>query len=284
MTRLGVTLPGVTAPAAHPQSAAAPPGLQACAGTANTPRCCIIYKPEEQRARQQLQSPRGPPCPASRSPQPAGTVAPQPPQPEGTTGTRLPVGLAEPRGTQMSPWRPLGCRGRLVQHVGMSGVSLCPAQWPLASACCHLNPFLPPQPASCHLSLPPATPTRSCHNLPPATQPPSCPPDLPAVTPGCCCLCVTSLQMELGDGSEGVSPRPAPGGTRPSPGCATAPCSGRRMWPQHFLPPWALLATANRFSLSFAESTHLLPPYEYHLQADGEKEGGRGGERLNWGF
>lgn len=203
--------------------------------------------------------------------EPTGTVAPQPRQPGGTIGTRLPVGLAETRGTQMSPWRPLGCGGR--QHVGMSGVSLCPLRWhstptcllPLQPALTSPSCLLPPQPSYCHSNLLLSQPP-SCHPtslLPP--QPPSCHPNLPAVTPACSCLCVTSLQMELGDGSKGVSPCQAR---------ATAPCTGSRMWPQHFLPPRALLATANRFSLSFAESTHLLPPYESHLQADGEKEGG----------
>lgn len=59
-----------------------PPPRRGCRrvrGAANTPRRCIIYKPEEQRVRQQLQSPRGPPCPASRSHRArwhAGTAAP----------------------------------------------------------------------------------------------------------------------------------------------------------------------------------------------------------------
>lgn len=59
---------GVTAPAVRPLKCPPPRrGCRGVRGAANAPCCCIIYKPKEQRARQQLQSPRGPPCPVSRS-------------------------------------------------------------------------------------------------------------------------------------------------------------------------------------------------------------------------
>lgn len=229
MAWLGVTLPGGWHPPLTPR---APPPRHGCRRVRALPArlgAALFINWRSRGLGSSCRALAGHPARRHAATEPTGTVAPQPPQPGGTIGTRLPVGLAEPRGTQMSPWRPLGCGELLVQHVGMSGVSLCPAQSPPACPPCHFNLLLPPQPASCHLSLPTATPTRSCHNLPPATQPPSCHPDLPAVTPACSCLCVTSLQMELADGSKGVSPRqaqPAPGGTWPSPGCSTAPGVG----------------------------------------------------------
>lgn len=158
----------VTAPAARPQSAAATPGLQAGAGTANTPRCCIIYKLEEQRARQQLQSPCGPPCPASRSHRAhwhGGTAAPaarRDDRDKAACGAGRATG--HPDVTLASPWT-LWAAGAARGDVWCVPVSPALAQHP------NLPPATPtcsepPQPASCRLSLPAATPTCSWHDLP----------------------------------------------------------------------------------------------------------------------
>lgn len=160
---------GVTAPAAHPQSAAATPGLQACAGTANTPRCCIIYKLEEQRARQQLQSPRGPPCPASRSHRArwhGGTTAPaarRDDRDKAACGAGRATG--HPDVTLASPWmlRAAGAaRGDVWCVPVSSAVASCQCLLPLQPALTTPARLLPPQPSYCRsnplLSQPP-----SCH-------------------------------------------------------------------------------------------------------------------------
>lgn len=182
---------GVIAPVAHPQSAAAMPGLQACAGTANTPLCCIIYKLEEQRVRQQLQSPCGPPCPASRSHRAhwhGGTTAPaagRDDRDKAACGAGRATG--HPDVTPASPWMWRAAARGDVWCVPVSPALAQHPNLPPAASTCSYLPILPPATSTFLLPLQPAAVTTSLlpPNLPLATstsflspQPACCHPSL----------------------------------------------------------------------------------------------------------
>lgn len=115
---------GVTAPTARPRSAhrrAGPAGVCAALPTRLGAALFINWRSRELGG--SCRALAGHPARRHAATEPAGTVAPRPRWPGGTMGTRLPVGLAEPRGAQMPPSHPLGRGVRLLQHVGMSGAS-----------------------------------------------------------------------------------------------------------------------------------------------------------------
>lgn len=119
-------------------------GCRRVRGAANTPRCCIIYKPEEQRAQQQLQSPPGPPCPASRSHRArwhSGTAAPAARRDNGDEAARG-AGRAtgRPDATLASP-RTGRAAGAARGDVRRVPVSPAPARHPQAASRHRVNPL-----------------------------------------------------------------------------------------------------------------------------------------------
>lgn len=115
---------GVTAPVARPRSTRHRAGAAGvCAALPARLGAALFINQRSRGLSSSCRALAGHPALCHAATEPAGTVAPQPWQPEGTMGTRLPVGLAEPRGAQMPPWHPLGRGVRLVQHGGTAGAS-----------------------------------------------------------------------------------------------------------------------------------------------------------------
>lgn len=118
---------GVTAPAARPRSAHRRTGAAGvCAALPTRLGAALFINRRSRGLSSSCRALPGHPAQRHAATEPAGTVAPRLRQPGGTMGTRLPVGLAEPRGAQMPPWHPLGRGVRPVQHAGTASASPCP--------------------------------------------------------------------------------------------------------------------------------------------------------------